>query len=95
MLKILLKKQFAEFLASLSRNRRTGKQRTGGGLILYAILLIVIGLSLAVSFTMMYMLFAKPLFDTGFGHVYFAFTGLITAMIWLIGGMVVTYGVIY
>ncbi len=95
MLKILLKKQFAEFLASLSRNRRTGKQRTGGGLILYAILLIVIGLSLAVSFTMMYMLFAKPLFDTGFGHVYFAFTGVITAMIGLIGGMFVTYGVIY
>ena len=95
MLKILLKKQFAEFLAGLSRNRRSGKQRTGGGLVLYILLLVFIGISLAASFTAMFFMFAKPMIDAGFGYVYFAFSGVLTAMIGLIGGMFVTYGVIY
>jgi ABC-2 type transport system permease protein len=95
MLKILLKKQFAEFLAGLSRNRRSGKQRTGGGLVLYILLLVFIGISLAASFTAMFFMFAKPMIDAGFGYVYFAFSGVLTAMIGLIGGTFVTYGVIY
>ena len=95
MLKVLLKKQFAEFLAGLSRNRRSGKQRTGGALVLYIILLVFVGISLAASFTMMYSLLAKPLVLLGLGNVLFAFAGVITVMIGLIGGMFVTYGVLY
>ncbi|MBO7406638.1 MAG: hypothetical protein J6V14_03325 [Clostridia bacterium] len=94
-LAILLRKQFGEFVANLSRNRRTGKRRTGSGLVLYVVLLVFIGISLAASFTAMYLMLALPLVRGGQGHIFFTFTGVVTAMIGLIGGMFVTYGVLY
>ncbi len=106
MLKVLLKKQFTELLAGLFRNRRTGKMRSKGAIAGYVILLVFAGISLMFSFGALYFLLGLSTLRGGnlFGSMdetasypglYFAFTGVVAAIIGLIGGMFSTYTILY
>ncbi|MBR6007690.1 MAG: hypothetical protein IK056_01260, partial [Clostridia bacterium] len=104
MLKILIKKQFDELLAGVFTNKRTGKKRSAGALVGYSLLLAFAAISLMFAFGSLYLLLGMTMktgelqsgqaFE-GWGGVYFAFSGIITAMIGLIGGMFSTYAVLY
>lgn len=107
MLKILLKKQFAELMAGLFKNRRTGKMRSGGAIAGYLILFGFAGVSLLFAFGALYFLLAMSTLGTGaqidgvpaaagsYPGIFFAFTGVVTAIIGLIGGMFSTYSILY
>ncbi len=106
MLKVLLKKQFAELMAGLLKNRRTGKMRSGGAIAGYMVLFAFAWISLMFSFGALYFLLGTTTLRGGnlFGSIdetasypglYFAFTGIVAAIIGLIGGMFSTYSILY
>ena len=106
MLKVLLKKQMNEMLSGLFTDRRTGKRRSGGAIAGFAILLSFSAISMTVAFGALYYLLASTLAGTGNvsgqaltpetrAGLYFAFTGIITLMLGIIGGMFTTYSILY
>lgn len=105
MLKVLLKKQMYEMLSGILTNRRTGKRRSAGALAGFAILFAFAGISMSFGFGALYLLTATTLaggldvpgqlLPVEYGGLYFAFTGIITLMLGIIGGMFTTYSILY
>ncbi len=95
MLKVLLRKQILELLSGILTDRRTGKRRTGGRLAAFIVLIAFLAVMLIFSFAMMYVLIGATLVPKGYDAVYFTVTGVVIALIGIIGGMFSTYSILY
>ncbi|MGN0539301.1 MAG: hypothetical protein ACI4KI_05545 [Candidatus Fimenecus sp.] len=95
MTKALFKKQLMEVFAWLYKDKSSGKNRTKGGVIGFAILyLVLFGCLGSIFYTMANMLCA-PLYEIGFGWLYFALMGLIAVALGVFGSVFNTYSTLY
>lgn len=95
MTKALFKKQLMEVFAWLYKDKKSGKNRTKGGIIGFAILyLVLFGCLGSIFYTTANMLCA-PLYEIGFGWLYFALMGLIAVALGVFGSVFNTYSSLY
>lgn len=95
MTKVLLKKQLMEVFSWLYQDRKSGKNRSKGGVIGFAVLYSVLfGILGGVFYTTANMLCA-PLCEIGFGWLYFALMGLIAVALGVFGSVFNTYASLY
>ncbi len=95
MWKALLKKQFMELAAFYFPKAKPGKKRTGGSLVLFAVLLVFVLISLGSSFYAAADMLAPGMLPTGFGWLYFALLGGLAVLIGVLGGVFSTYAGLY
>ena len=95
MLKALLKKQLSEIGANYFRDRKTGKKRTGAGLVGLAILYVVLFLMLGGAFAAISASLAFPLVEAGLDWLYFALIGMAAIILGVFGGVFNTYAGLY
>lgn len=95
MTKALFKKQLMEVFAWLYKDKKSGKNRTKGGVIGFAVLyLLLFGMLGSIFYTTANMLCA-PLYEIGFGWLYFALMGLIAVALAVFGSVFNTYSSLY
>ncbi|MGN0570048.1 MAG: hypothetical protein ACI4N4_06035 [Candidatus Fimenecus sp.] len=95
MTKTLLKKQLMEVFSWLYKDKKSGKNRTKGGVIGFAVLyLLLFGMLGSIFYTTANMLCA-PLCEIGFGWLYFALMGLIAVALGVFGSVFNTYTSLY
>lgn len=95
MTKALFKKQLMEVFAWLYKDKKSGKNRTKGGIIGFAILyLLLFGCLGSIFYTTANMLCA-PLYEIGFGWLYFALMGLVAVALGVFGSVFNTYSTLY
>ena len=95
MWKALLKKQFLELKAFYLRDRRTGKARSKGGGALFALLFVLIFLSLGSAFYAAAAALGSVLLPMGLGWLYFALMGLLSLLFGIFGSVFNTYAGLY
>ena len=81
MTKALFKKQMMESFAWVYRDRKTGKNRTGAGLVIYLLLYVVVFGMLGSMFYMMAESLCPPLIQMDLGWLYFAIMGLVSVVL--------------
>ena len=87
MTKALLKKQLLEVFSWLYRDRKTGKNRSKGGIALYALLYLMLFGLLAAMFFAMAMMLCAPLAQAGLTWLYFALTGMVSIALGAFGSV--------
>ncbi|MBO7403927.1 MAG: hypothetical protein J6V24_03100 [Clostridia bacterium] len=96
MLKALFQKQFLEMLGqNLFRDRRTGKARGRGGIILFALLYVVLFLTFAFMFGSIAFSLCAPLVEAGLDWLYFALIALLAVALGVFGSVFNTYAALY
>ena len=95
MWKALLKKQFLELKAFYLRDRRTGKSRSKGGGALFALLFVLIFLSLGSAFYAAAAALGSVLLPMGLSWLYFALMGLLSLLFGIFGSVFNTYAGLY
>lgn len=95
MLKALFKKQFMEINTWLIQDRKTGKRRSVGGIVLLCIVYAALFLMLSSVFVGLGFMICQPFMDAGLGWLYFALTGLVSALLGVFGSIFTTYTTIY
>ena len=95
MTKALLKKQLLEVFSWLYRDRKTGKNRSKGGIALYAVLYLLLFGTLAGMFFSAAMMLCAPLAQAGLTWLYFALMGLISVALGAFGSVFNTYSSLY
>lgn len=95
MTKALLKKQLLEVFSWLYRDRKTGKNRSKGGIALYAVLYLLLFGTLAGMFFSAAMMLCAPLAQAGLTWLYFALMGLISIALGAFGSVFNTYSSLY
>ena len=81
MTKALFKKQLMESFAWVYRDRKTGKNRTGAGLVIYLLLYVFVFGMLGSLFYMMAQSLCAPLVQMDLGWLYFAIMGLVSVVL--------------
>lgn len=95
MTKALFKKQMMDVFSWVYRSRKSGKNRSGKGLVSYILLyLIIFGFLGTVFFKLADMLCA-PLTAVGLGWLFFALMGLIAVALGVFGSVFNTYSTLY
>lgn len=94
MLKALLRKQLSELFSFLFRGKN-GKVRSGGALVLYALLMAYVLIVLLGVFFMMGHTLCAPLLSMGLGWLYFAIMGTTATALGVIGSVFTTYTGLY
>ena len=95
MTKALFKKQLMESFAWVYQDKKTGKNRSGKGLVSYAVLyLAVFGIVGSVFYEIANML-CPPLLEANLGWLYFALMGLVGAVFGTFGSVFSTYTTLY
>ncbi|MGN0527289.1 MAG: hypothetical protein ACI4IF_07625 [Acutalibacteraceae bacterium] len=95
MTKALLKKQIMEVFSWVYFDRKNGKSRTKGGILGYAALYIFIFGFLGIFFYQIAGELCKPLFDVGYGWLYFTLMGLVAVAMGVFGSVFNTYSSLY
>ena len=96
MVKILLKKQFAEIFRSYFYDTKKNKARSKLGTIAYFVLFVLIMAGmLGGMFTMMSVSLCAPLVAAGCGWLYFAITGVLAILLGIFGSVFSTYTGLY
>lgn len=95
MLKALLKKQFLELNAFYFQNKKTGKRRSKGGIIGYAVLYIAIFGLLSVTFFGVGAMLCPALVSLQLEWLYFAMMGLLALLLGVFGDVFNTYAGLY
>lgn len=95
MTKALFKKQIMEVFSWVYFDRKSGKNRTKGGIIGFALLYLFLFGLLGVFFYEMAQGLCKPLFEAGFGWLYFAIMGLVAVAMGVFGSVFNTYSSLY
>ena len=95
MLKALLKKQFLELNSVYFQNRKTGKNRSKLGTVLYVLLFVLLFISLGGVFLGLGFLMGEPLITMGYGWLYFTLMGLIALALGVLGSVFNTYAGLY
>ncbi|MGN1003072.1 MAG: hypothetical protein ACI4PC_09920 [Oscillospiraceae bacterium] len=95
MTKTLFKKQMMEVFSWLYQNRKTGKNRSARGIVLYALLYLLIFGFLGVFFYGIAGTLCAPLVSVGLGWLFFALMGLIAVVLGVFGSVFNTYSSLY
>ncbi len=95
MLGTLLKKQLLEINSFYFQNKKTGKRRSLGGILLMIALFLFVFASIGFTFAGIAHLFADTLVALGLDWVYFAFMGLMALALGVIGSVFSTYSSLY
>ena len=96
MLKALFQKQFLETLGqNLIRNRRTGKARSRGGIVLFALLYVFLFAWFAFMFGTIAFNLCGPLVEAGLDWLYFAIMALLAVALGVLGSVFNTYAALY
>lgn len=97
MLKVLVKKQFAELFHQMFRKSAMGKRGKGGkgSVILYGLLFVYLFAMLTFLFFSMSGALCAPLCDAGLDWLYFALMGIMTTVFGVIGSVFTTYSSLY
>ena len=95
MTKALLKKQIMEVFSWVYFDRKSGKSRSKGGIIGFAVLYLLIFVFLGAFFFQIAGTLCKPLSDAGLGWLYFALMGLIAVAMGVFGSVFSTYSSLY
>ncbi|MCQ2455035.1 MAG: hypothetical protein MJ090_02680 [Clostridia bacterium] len=95
MLKVLLKKQFAEIFKSYFVNQKTGKARSKAAVIGYSVLFAFVMLLMCVIFFCMNLLLKDLLKIPDYEWVFFAVMGIAAIMFGLLGSVFNTYASLY
>lgn len=95
MTKALLKKQMMEVFSWVYQNKKSGKNRSKGGIVLYALLYLLVFGFLGFSFYMVAAALCQPLVSAGFGWLYFAIMGLLSVAFGVFGSVFSTYTSLY
>lgn len=91
----LFKKQMQESFSWLYMDRKTGKNRTKSGLILYVLLYIMVFGVLGAMFYMMAQTLCEPLVQMGLGWLYFAVMGTVAVVMGVFGSVFNTSAALY
>ena len=95
MTKTLLKKQMMEVFSWVYRNRKTGKNRSGSGLVGYVVLYLFVFGFLGCAFFATASMLCAPLVSVGYGWLFFALMGLISVALGVFGSVFSTYSSLY
>lgn len=95
MLKALLKKQMMELGAVYVQNKKTGKRRSKGATIGFIVLFAFCFIAIAVSFFGMSLLFADSYLGSDMNWLYFSMLGILAIFLGVIGGVFMTYSMLY
>ena len=95
MLKALFKKQLMEVNSWLIQNKKSGKHRSRGGMLLYALLYAVIFAGLGAVFYFVGASLCAPLVSAGLGWLYFAMMSLMALLLGVFGSVFSTYATLY
>lgn len=95
MTKALLKKQMLEIFSWVYRDKKSGKNRSTKGIVLYALLYLVIFGFLGAMFFAVALMLCEPLAEAGLGWLYFAIMGLLSVALGVFGSVFNTYASLY
>lgn len=95
MTKALFKKQMMEVFSWLYKDRKTGKHRSAQGIITYAVLYLVVFVSLGSVFYAAAEMLCEPLVAAGMGYIYWCIMGLIGVFLGVFGSVFSTYSSLY
>ena len=95
MTKVLLKKQLMEVFSWLYQDKKSGKNRSKGGVIGFAVLYLVLFSFLGCIFFTTAKMLCAPLCEIGFGWLYFALMGIIAVALGVFGSVFNTYASLY
>jgi ABC-2 type transport system permease protein len=95
MIKALFKKQMMEVFSWVYRDKKSGKNRSGAGIIAYALLYLMIFGCLGGVFYFAANILCEPLVSAGLGWLYFAVMGLIALFMGVFGSVFNTYASLY
>lgn len=95
MFKTLLKKQFSEVFSFIFVDRRKGKKRDAGGIILLGALYFALFLFLMGSFYTVAGQLCPPLVSAGLAWFYFAIIGIASLLFGVLGSAFATYASMY
>ena len=95
MLKALLKKQFLELNTFYFQNKKTGKNRSKGGIIGMIVLFVLLFASIGFAFYGMDSLLCASFLPFNMDWMYFAMTGVLAIFLGVFGGVFNTYAGLY
>ena len=95
MTKALFRKQMMEVFSWLFQDKKSGKNRTKGGIIGFAVLYLLLFGFLGGIFYVTANMLCAPLYEIGFGWLYFALMGLIAVALGVFGSVFNTYSTLY
>ena len=95
MTKALLKKQMMEVFSWIYQNKKTGKNRSVQGVVLYVLLYLLVFGMLGGMFWVTADMLCEPLVQAGFGWLYFALMGMISVALGVFGSVFNTYASLY
>lgn len=95
MTKALFKKQMMEVFSWIYQNKKTGKNRSVQGVVLYVLLYLMVFGLLGGMFWVTADMLCTPLVQAGFSWLYFALMGLISVALGVFGSVFNTYASLY
>ena len=95
MLKALFKKQMMEVFSWIYKDRKSGKNRSSKGILMYVLLYLLIFGMLGGIFYGVAIMLCEPLVMAVFGWLYFAIMGLIAVFLGVFGSVFNTYASLY
>lgn len=95
MLKALVKKQFLELNAFYFQDKKTGKNRSKSGTIMFILLFAFIFVSLAVTFGGLGFSLVEPLNSAGLDWLYFSMISMLALALGVFGSVFNTYSSLY
>lgn len=95
MTRALFRKQMMEVFAWIYRDRKSGKNRSVKGIVIYSALYLFLFAFLGAMFYMMAGTLCKPLAGAGFGWLFFALMGLVSVALGVFGSVFNTYASLY
>ena len=95
MLRVLLKKQMLELNRSFFLNRKTGKARSRGSVILSIVGFVFLMVAVLGGAFFALAMGLRPLLDQGLGWLYFALFTLVSAFLGIFGSVFNTYASVY
>ena len=95
MTKALFKKQMMEVFSWIYQNKKTGKNRSVQGVVLYVLLYLLVFGMLGEMFWMTADMLCEPLVQAGFAWLYFALMGMISVALGVFGSVFNTYASLY
>ena len=95
MFKALLKKQFMEINSWLLQDKKSGKRRSVGGMVLLIAVYVVLFASLGVVFYGTGLTLCEPMTELGLSWFYFAVMGLLSVLLGVFGSVFNTFATLY
>lgn len=95
MTRALFRKQMLEIFSWVYRDKKSGKQRSTGGIVRYALLYLLLFIFLGSIFYGMGSMLCAPLVGAGVGWLYWCLMGLVAIFLGVFGSVFNTYSSLY